>query len=861
MLGVAWRTLRRQPGTLAGAFLMIVIGAGLISAFSVIQGSAARSEAPVERYAAVPVVAGGAPGLFTAEAVKSVEALPGVREVVPELTFTAVVLNRQGQPALDPATIAQFGHGWTSAKLTPFSLIEGRSPGSDDEVVLDRTWAEAAAVSPGGRVTVLVAGIPREYRVAGIAEPDRAAPLRYQRTLFFTPAQAAKAAAHGAGRADGLGVFVTPGADPAAVEARVRAALAGEIRGDTPGPADLPTLRVASGTARGALEASLPDDRTTAQTMGMLMVIVAFMAITVISGALITSVRRRARQLALLRAIGATPGQIRLLCLAEALLLGVLGALTGSALGLVLAEVLAVALRSRGIFNPAFRVVYDLRPIALAVLIAVLASQVAAWFAARAALKIRPAEALTNAFASIGRRGGVRTRVVLGLLSLAGAGGIQVLGMAGLMPPALRGVYGVAASGLVMIGIGLIGSWIVFGMAFLARVPVGALSPVSGYLAAANTRFQHRRYAGVVAPLAVGVAIAGWALSSLPLYTLSTTAEAAARIDADYIVRTPLVRDTYIGLDEEFRKRAAAVPGVTATAGLWDAWAQATSLRQGSDRSVQNAASTYATVATGAPSRLLDLQVLQGDLAKVDAGLGAAVGASYARQRGIALGDQVEVRITGASSPVVLPVAAVFGLDKGGQEGLVLPGRALAAHMAEVPYNRILVGTGSGARPDVRRALEDIAGTTTIVKVEDKKEFQQEYVRERSANTSNIGILAVVLVGGFLLLAAVSALVLSAADRAAEFTSLRQVSALPAQITLMIVWEMVLTVVPAWLLGVAATVWMAFLMSGGDAGATVRALPLAAFAAFGVLALVTAIVGCLITARSAMRGTDKEATI
>lgn len=51
-------------------------------------------------------------------------------------------------------------------------------------------------------------------------------------------------------------------------------------------------------------------------------------------------------------------------------------------------------------------------------------------------------------------------------------------------------------------------------------------------------------------------------------------------------------------------------------------------------------------------------------------------------------------------------------------------------------------------------------------------------------------------------------------------------------------------------------------MSGGDIGATARALPLLAFAAFGAFALVTAIVGCLATARSVMRDTCRpEATI
>ncbi|MFF5205257.1 FtsX-like permease family protein [Streptosporangium sp. NPDC000396] len=848
MLAIAWHTLRRQPGVLLGAFLMIAIGSGLINAFTVIQRSATQAEAPVERYSAVPVVAGGAAGLFTPDAIKRVQPLPAVHKVVPELTFIAIVLDEHGQPVLSPTKIAQFGHASTSAKLTPFALREGHWPTSHDEVVLDQELAKAAGVSLGKQVRVLVAGASHTYRLAGIAEPGASTgPLAYQRTLFFTDKRAVELAGRGAGRVDALGIFVNAGSDPAAVAAEVRSLLGQTIQGDAPGPAGLPTLHVAAGTDRGELEGSLPNDRATGQTMSMLTAIVAFMAITVISGALITSIRRRARQLALLRAIGATPHQIRSLCHAEALILALVGGVAGSVLGLGLAELLVIALRSREIFNPAFRVSYSVQPMVLALLITILAGQVAAWLAARAALKIRPAEALTDSAAVAERTGKSTFKIVTGVLALAGAGTIQVLGMAGLMPPALRGVYGVLASGLVMIGIGLIGSWVVYGLTYVSRAPVAALSSVSGYLAAANVRFRHRRYAGVVAPLAVGVAIAGWALSSLPLYTLSTTEEAVERVSADYILRTPLIRDAYIGLSEEVRQAVSDVPGVTAAVGLWDAWAQATPLRAGSDKGIQDTAATYATVTTGVADHLLDLQIQRGKLSNE----GVAVGAAYARQRGISLGDQVEVRITGASDPVVLPVTAIFGRDKGGQEGLVLPSSALSGHVAMPAYNRILVRAGSSPQ------LHSVAGQSGLVRVESMDEFRQQYVAERVVGTSTIGILAVVLVGGFLLLAAVSALVLSAVDRAGEFHSFRQISAAPRQITMMVVWEMVLTVVPAWLLGVAATAWMTFLMAGGDVTAAVKALPAGTLAVFGLVGLITAVAGCLVASRTAMRSLNR----
>ena len=667
--------------------------------------------------------------------------------------------------------------------------------------------------------------------------------LTGQHAVFFTPGQAATLAGRGQGRVDGMGLFLEAGADPeqvgAAVEQRIREALAADV----PSPSGVPSFRVAWGTERGELEGTMGDHRASAQAMTMLIWIVAFMATAVIGGALITSVRRRATQFSLLRAVGATPRQVRLLCHAEALLVAAAGILLGTLLGVALARVLVRAFQALGLLTSVLTVRVGPGAVALAVVTVLAVTQAAAWFSARAALRLRPGDAMAGAAEAPahGRRGWLRNAAGIGVL--CAAGGLQVAGMSGLLPNALSASYGMIASGLIIVAIGLLGASAIHLVATLLRRPVAAAAPVGGYLAAANVRFHHRRYAGVAAPLAVGVAIAGWALSGLPLFALSNAERDAARFSADHVVRTQIIRDEPTGLSEESRRAVAGVPGVTDTVGLRETWLQATPSQQEPDPK----AVTRGTVVSGAASRLLDLGPTDGDLGRIDAGEGIALGRSYAERRGISLGDRVHVRLSGASSPATLEVVALFDREQGGQEAAVVPQAALGDHAGAQWFAYVLVG-GTPAPDDLRDALSP-AG----VSAENHARFLDTYVEERRAAIDNLGTLAAALVGLFLVVAAVTALALSAADRADELSALRRLNALPRQVTAMACWEMVLTVFPAWLLGMAATAVMAFAMARGNLGATWWAFPWAALSLVGLFAVALAVGGALAATKAAQR--------
>src|SRR5699024_9383011 len=327
------------------------------------------------------------------------------------------------------------------------------------------------------------------------------------------------------------------------------------------------------------------------------------------------------------------------------LLISLVAAVVGCVLGLFLAWGMVGLFREFGIVSSVLTLNIGVRPLLTSAAVLVLVAQGASWAASRSALRIRPGDALSGSGERSRHRLRTWLQVSLGVLLLIAAGSLQALGMAGLVPAVLYASYGMIAG--IMVGVGLLGSWIIHAFSRVLRHPVAAISRVGGHLASANVRFHHRRFVGVAAPLAVGVAIAGWALSGLPLFALSNADQVLERFEADHVLHTPVVRDEPMGLSEATRDRVAEVEGVLATAGLRETWAHVRAA--GSEEPDRAGETTRLTLVDGEASRVLDLGEVGGDLSGVDTGEGVAVGATYAQDQGLELGDEVEMRISGAT--------------------------------------------------------------------------------------------------------------------------------------------------------------------------------------------------------------------
>ena len=168
---------------------------------------------------------------------------------------------------------------------------------------------------------------PPSVKVTGLADPTSGSRLRVQSAVFFSAAAAAKLYGH-PGYEDLVEVTVENGADPADVVATIdREVGASEhvvtLTGDDRGKAEF-------------LDSSDSSIRLIAIS-GSLGGIAMFVAALVLVGMLTLFIQQRQRDVALLRAVGATPRQVRRMISLEALLVTALGAAVGVWPGLILA--------------------------------------------------------------------------------------------------------------------------------------------------------------------------------------------------------------------------------------------------------------------------------------------------------------------------------------------------------------------------------------------------------------------------------------------------------------------------------------------------------------------------------------------
>lgn len=203
------------------------------------------------------------------------------------------------------------------------TMLEGRWPQSDDEIALGRETLSILGSSVGDTVTATVAGKTRELTVVGIPVfPDfgfgpglgRGGGMTMDALRFFYPAVTQNLV---------LGDF-TPGADDQAVIDRLNKAVLNDMgAGITIG-----SLSKLGATVKGTIRSrTLPLQ---------LSILFAFAAFATLVHVLLTSVRRRRRDLAILQTLGFRRGQVAAIVAWQALTLAGLALIFGVPIGMLL---------------------------------------------------------------------------------------------------------------------------------------------------------------------------------------------------------------------------------------------------------------------------------------------------------------------------------------------------------------------------------------------------------------------------------------------------------------------------------------------------------------------------------------------
>jgi putative ABC transport system permease protein len=773
MLAVALATIRARRGSFAGATVAIALGVALVCFCGLLltnvltvsgAGRFADADLLVAGNGTMKVGEGDTGSVVTVHpppripeaVVGRVRSVPGVARAVGDLAFPAVAVAGRRILSTRGANRSE-GHGWSSAALTPYGLIAGRRP-RHDEVVVDARLA--AGIRLGEKLQVAVPAGMRTFRVSGIAASPGSAD-RGQSALFFSD-EAAPSLAATPGRVNAVAVIADKGVDPTRLRSRIETTLG-------PGYAVLPRRQAAGGDA-GDPRAQQRDDLIA--YLGTMAALAAAVSLFIVAGTFALTIAQRRQELALLRIVGATPGQLRRMVATEALVVAVVGGVIGCVVGVAMASPLAGALVDHGIAPDSLRAAVD--PIALVVALAsgILVAEVAALASAERAARIRPGEALREA--AIERRGLGLTRWLLGLAAIGGG-----LSLVALFGGGLAFDFAEVSALLLAVGVALLAPIVLAWPARLLSLPLRLTAP--GLLANAAIATERRRIGSLAAPLVLIVSLAGtFVVTDATSRAATQTASEARTRASDVLV-------------------AATGPGLPLTAP--DAVRRLTPGAVGTipvdvyllDPGIDNFGSPWSGVALdGSATRdVLDLGVRSGSLSAIR-GDGVAVSSALADHRHLQIGAAVHARFADAR-PAVLYVVAIY--DRALGMGDVLLPRELAFRHAPVLLDSAVFIRNPTTSSLTRRLKRAFPNSVVLTRA--------QYLAAVKAATKSAGWagwLLVALVTAFAGLAMVNTTLIALIHRRPELAVLRSIGAAPGHAWRQLDWEALVTT----LVGVAA---------------------------------------------------------
>ena len=294
--------------------------------------------------------------------------------------------------------------------------------------------------------------------------------------------------------------------------------------------------------------------------------IAVFVGAFTIYNTLSITVAQRSRELALLRALGATRRQVLRSVVVEALVIGTIASAIGLAAGIGLAKLLSSVFASAGIDLPSTSTVFGTRTIIVSLAVGIVVTVVAGLGPALRATRVSPVTAMREGAeippGRIGRRAPLFAAITGGLaLAVLGLGmfgpGIDAEGPPGAArarraaPVHRRGADLAAAGAAARVG---------------ARPPRRSGSPASaGGLARRNAMRNPGRTAATAAALMIGIALVAFSAVLGAGMRESTKGALDDQVRADYVL---VGQDGWSPIDPDAAKAVAKVPGVEASTGL-----------------------------------------------------------------------------------------------------------------------------------------------------------------------------------------------------------------------------------------------------------------------------------------------------
>jgi putative ABC transport system permease protein len=773
-----------------------------------------------------PQGTGAVRGRVDASLVDDVASVDGVAVAEGSIQGYARLIDKEGEAIGDPQMGAPtYGGNWSETpELNPFELASGRPPADDGEVVIDKKSADDAGYRVGDVARVLVQGPPVDVTIAGIATFGGAdSPGGASYVLFTT--EAAQRWVAEPGTFDAISVVADDGVSQQEVASRIAAGLPGGVEAVT----------------GDEITAESQDDiQQGLSFFNIFMLVFAVVALLVgsfmIFNTFSITVAQRARENALLRAIGASRRQVLGSVLVEALVVGVVASLAGLAVGVAVAGGLKALLGGLGFDIPAGGLVFSARTVVVSLLVGMAVTLVAALSPARKASRIPPIAAMRTLAPGTGGYGS-KQRMVIGAVVL----GSGVAAM-------LAGLFGSSSSPLPLVGLGVL--LVFFGVSVLGRTvamplsrAIGAALPrlrgVTGALARENAMRNPKRTAATASALMIGVGLVGF----ITILAASTKTSINATIDeaftGDFTIDSGASGAG--GLDPSLAATVKELPEVEAATGVRMGFAQ-----------IDGTAEQVLGVDPGTAFDIVDVDPLAGDPSGLDE-TSIAVFEDVAEDKGLAIGDRVPVVFsdTGAKD---LTVAMIYGENQpAGDYLLGLP--AYEANIADQFDAFVFVDRVDDVAADVAlAAVEQVTDEYAGAEVLDRTEYKEA----QSAGVNQMLGLVYALLGLAIVIALLgisNTLALSVLERTRELGLLRSIGMTRAQLRATVRWESVIIALQGTALGLAIGVFFGWslVQALSDEGIDRLDIPVTNLAVVVVLAGIAGVLAAIVPARRAAR--------
>lgn len=754
-------------------------------------------------------------------------ALPGAARADGQIASEEVYVIGSNGKAVGGFGPPSFGTNWSDAPagngLTGLAIVDGREPQGPGEVVLDERTAERAGYAVGDTVPIITSDAVAnlEPTLVGIAGFPDGGSLNGATNAAFETAYAQELFHGGRDEFDSIWVTRKDGVTQDELQAQVAPLLADDLEAVT-----------------GDDEARDQADQLLDAISFLTIFLMIFAGISLVVGTYIIVntfsilVAQRSRELALLRALGASTKQVQRSVQLEALVVGLLGATVGIGLGALLAIGLRALFATFGLDLSGQSLVYSPRTFLAAYGVGVLVTMVAAYLPARRTSRIAPVQAMRDDIAL--PEDSLRRRFLLGLvLAVLGAASLAI----GLTDLVDFGGGWFTGAGILAILLGVTAMSPVISAPLLrgAQAAYAGAFGAIGNLAGQNSLRNPRRTTATASALMIGLTLA-CAMSIIGSSAKATVDQQTEDGFAGDFVVTSVFRGSF---SSSIAERVADVDGVADVVRQRLGFAD----RDGFTGVIGTDPSAFAR---------FGITITEGSADALRRGT-VAVSEGVADDDGLAIGDDYTIEVP--AGEVTWKVAAVFESSPLLSQGAVVDVATFEDAGYKARDNQLVVFADDGVTPSVlqSRLDEALLDQPTLI-----AQDQEAFAADQREQIDQFVLIIYALLGLALIIAVlgiVNTLALSVIERTREVGLLRAIGVTRPQLRRMITLESVVIALLGAVLGVVLGTGfgVALMYAVRDEGLDVIDVPVDQLALFLVLGVVIGVVAAILPARRAAR--------